>query len=906
MSPDALEIFYSRPLTNKTFSQSTARKQQLGPSFAARSGRGHIPQLSITDDTHHVTEAIGGMYDDEDEHEGRRESKAVNYMPPTMNGGPNTRHELPERSSARGSLNRKQLPQRHTSNGGTSHDVNTQMRPSMGRSGSWDQDNGQISPTMGTRERAPSDTATTHFPLADIDYESSPAAVAQELSNLHALRRMSMDVAAQGDPDLPSLSPAGMPSAPSHSDSEDDSARLFWVPARLHPELAPQEFKSFLNSKAEQIKRRSGELSQFSTSPSSSRSSSLSVGSAGLQRKKSMLSRQIDSPVGYQDGAERLGRKRSSGRNGQADPNLEELESLVSEDSALQRLSLETTPAGENGDIILPSVPGNSLKRSTRTTYNRGGSRKGRGDRTTYAQRAARRTGVGGDQVSPQSPQIPDVPPLPSFSPDIANLASTLKDPSANSTKSTTNFSRPGRSPSPPSSSFGTSIGTTFDEIFAKDDGNSRSSISSLPSTYDRKMSSSYRDRPNPNLSRDRQDIPQIVEVPPPDEPLSRASTAPTPPPQAYIQNPTPLPERTSSRESPKDDARTPSPARPGMSPRQGSPVISHKRPPSRGGNVSGGLQQSRPAQSLEQMSSHPSPLPGNDTNTSNLSFIPTLTEDKRADNRKFKDKKEEGKKSGWGWLLGKEDADKERKSEGGSSKPKAKVTKPPDKHDNTRLDVLQSSIDGGSGKSRESLVLDRDGLKLEEERKKESQRKSVGSDMKKEKEGLFSSLFGGGKKGKAEKESTTRKHHSRGLSPEPPYRELKPDIDYNWTRFSILEERAIYRMAHIKLANPRRALYSQVLLSNFMYSYLAKVQQMHPQMNLPTSAKAQKKQQSQAQPKQQPDEFTQYQRYQQVCQIPSVKQNRTDVRETAAAASTATRTATTEPAVCLTTGIRR
>ena len=45
----------------------------------------------------------------------------------------------------------------------------------------------------------------------------------------------------------------------------------------------------------------------------------------------------------------------------------------------------------------------------------------------------------------------------------------------------------------------------------------------------------------------------------------------------------------------------------------------------------------------------------------------------------------------------------------------------------------------------------------------------------------------------------------------------LKPDIDYNWTRFSILEERAIYRMAHIKLANPRRALHSQVLLSNFM-----------------------------------------------------------------------------------------
>lgn len=225
---------------------------------------------------------------------------------------------------------------------------------------------------------------------------------------------------------------------------------------------------------------------------------------------------------------------------------------------------------------------------------------------------------------------------------------------------------------------------------------------------------------------------------------------------------------------------------------------------------------------------------------------------DKRAEQKK----KEESKKSSWSWLLGKEDGEKEK-----PEKPKAKISKPPQRDDNTRLDVLQTSIDGG-GKGRESLVLDREHLKLEEERKKDSQRKSSGSE-KKEKEGLFSSIFGG-KKAKGEKEHSSKKQRDRGLSPEPPYRELKADIDYNWTRFSILEERAIYRMAHIKLANPRRALYSQVLLSNFMYSYLAKVQQMHPQMNLPTSAKQQRKQQ-QKDPQQQPDEFTQYQRYQQV-----------------------------------------
>jgi Activator of mitotic machinery Cdc14 phosphatase activation C-term len=267
--------------------------------------------------------------------------------------------------------------------------------------------------------------------------------------------------------------------------------------------------------------------------------------------------------------------------------------------------------------------------------------------------------------------------------------------------------------------------------------------------------------------------------------------------------------------------------------------------------------------QSLEQMSSHPSPLPGNDTNTGNLSFIPTFSDDKKGEDRRAKEvKKDDTRKSSWGWLLGKEETEnKDKRLETLHSKPKAKVNKPPEKHDNTRLDVLQNSIEGGRG--RESLVLDRNHLKLEEERKKENARKTSGGDGKKEKDGLFSSIFGGGKKNKGDRDSSNKKHNSRGLSPDPPHKVLKPDVDYNWTRFSILEERAIYRMAHIKLANPRRALYSQVLLSNFMYSYLAKVQQMHPQMNLPTSAKQQKKQQQQG--KEQPDEFTQYQRYQQV-----------------------------------------
>jgi hypothetical protein len=735
-------------------------------------------------------------------------------------------------------------------------------RPQALRQNSWDRQNGTVSPT--SRERSPSvasDTANAHFPLNDVDYESSPAAVAQELSNLQALRRMSMismDGGAAGDPDLPHLNAAALPKAPSPTSSEDDASRLFWVPASLHPELAPKEFKSFLDSKAEQIKRRSGELSQFTT-PGTSRSnstSSLSVESGGgLQRKKSMLSRQINNSVGYQDGAERLERKRSQRNSRPLDPNLETLEALVGGDAG-RRASVES-PGGESQeeDVILPSVPGGSLKRSTRTNYRRGGSVKGRG---SYAQRAARRAATHGEV-----PPTPEVPQMPTFATsETTNLAQTLKDPSIvappiSPTKASSgatqagnrqggvyNFSRPvnlARQASVPSHEASEQT-STFD-LGLNGPSQYRSSSASLPDRTTYTIPAPQQERP----------VPQIVETPAEEEhdrPYSAPHASSVQPPQRH-------PERSSSREANPFQ-------RPGMAPKQHSsasatPQVQSQRLPSPTQQQFSQQSYSRP-QALDQ----PSPLPGNNTNTNDLSFIPTLTVDKRADHKT----KEEGKKSSWGWLLGKE-GDKEKEK---PEKPKAKIVKPPQSHDNTRLDVLQTSIEGTKG--RESVVLDRESLKLDEERKKESLRKASG-EGKKEKEGLFSSLFG--KKGRAEKE-TTKKFKDR-LSPEPTARELKPDIDYNWTRFSILEERAIYRMAHIKLANPRRALYSQVLLSNFMYSYLAKVQQMHPQMNLPTSAKQQRKQKEQPQPQpqpstapttqqqphSQPDEYTQYQRYQQV-----------------------------------------
>ena len=723
------------------------------------------------------------------------------------------------------------------------------------RSGSFERDHGPTSPSAPVRERSNSDTANSQFPLNDIDYESNPAAVAQELSNLQALRRMSMNANTTGAPDLPSFNSSyGIPSAPpSGGADEDDRARLYWVPARIHPELAPTEFKTFIDSKVNSIKRRSGD---GSLSPDGLQREG---SGGGLRRKKSMLSRQIDNSGGrgadgYQDGAERLERKKSSSAAEILNPgisNLQDLESLVNDsDTAMQRLSIDTGQNYINAEVlpgedmpILPTAPGgNSLRRSTRTTYRRGSLRKG--ERVPPSRRVGRASETDGEESPSSSPITP--------ASEILSLARVQTEPIPSTEKSATervteNFSRPGRInrrnpqeylPSKSSLEEPRSLQMQPEQQEAPTQG-------PPPKHFVSQIASNGRSSISPHILGTT--VPSIIETPPSrDEP--RSSYKPS-----YV------PERVSSHEPPPPIVSQ------GAVP---SPNQGKKWPPSSSQirQTQNHNQNQKSNQTLTDMASHPSPLPGSSTRTDSLSFIPTLTEDKKIESRKVKEKRErEGsessRKTSWSWgsLMGSE-GEKEKKKEEEAKRLKSKLTKPLDKsHDNTRLDLLQTAMEGNRG--RESLVLDRGDIKLEEERKKESSRKSASGEGKKEKDsGIFSSFFGGGKK-KGNQEGTGKKHFSRNLSPEPPPRVLKPDVDYNWTRFSILEERAIYRMAHIKLANPRRSLHSQVLLSNFMYSYLAKVQQMHP----PGQGPGQKASSAVQRKTDQPEEFYQYQKYQEV-----------------------------------------
>jgi hypothetical protein len=64
----------------------------------------------------------------------------------------------------------------------------------------------------------------------------------------------------------------------------DDPFHLFWVPASLHPEIAPAEFRAFLKEHA-RSPSDSSETSEGPASPSP-------LSSSSLNRKRSMLSRQ--------------------------------------------------------------------------------------------------------------------------------------------------------------------------------------------------------------------------------------------------------------------------------------------------------------------------------------------------------------------------------------------------------------------------------------------------------------------------------------------------------------------------------------------------------------------------------------------------------------------------------------
>lgn len=922
-------------------------RREIGGSFRTRSQKNK--HISISDPAHHVTEAIGDMYgDDEDwkrasqystgsqdgmgfgsptspattrrsqtlatlpsaniqssiravgEDSGRGmlrtsplqsggNARPLSFLPSPNNVSPESdesyfsnmkwpgarsgRTTPPDENAEKDGIhNPKQRPTSMINGGakGKSHTVPALLPSQTTRNGAVIDSGTPPSPSPSLRENQ---HLGQPFPLGELDdLDNDPMAFTKELNNLQALRRMSMDVGNTSDPDLPTFGGMGgigmgggisvMPSvAPTGDDDEEDPNRLFWVPARVHPELAPMEFKSFLENRVKTIKRRSGEsLSPDSLERSGSGSS--------LRRKKSMLSRQIDNKdgkgaLGYQDGAEKLERRKST-LNQSIGPELKladlaELDEMVKDPSkAMERLNLsrgadvagQEVPSSDDMPI-LPAAPGGGLKRSTHTTYRKGSLR--RGERVPYSKRAER-AGLRGPEATDSEDSAAGTPPAE-------------------------NYSRPGRRRGP-----------TLEQAPPMPD--------SIPEQY--KLE---RAQTTPAISEDQLDtaplpgrsgslqlrqpsnkfdspIPQIVETPPEEEESTDGGLTGGP----KVSPQYPFPERSSSyttpTEPPPRSSRRPQVQRTQTSVADAIPTLS-KTKADMGQEISSQRElvqvhpqpkqksswEREPTREPTLAQSITSNAPVNNATTDNLTFIPTMPSpapDKpmgressvKLQKEPKRDDDTESVSSKKSWFSFKSDGSRKGKKKKEEKLAAAEIDEEPRKgklktsmekmHDTTRLDVLQAAVEQTTQRGRESLLLDRESIdnKLTEDRKKESNRKSTEKEKEKDgKSGIFSLFSSRSKKTSSDLSPSTGKHSkkksSSSLRPNSRHGTDtkfpgRPDVDYQWTRFSLLEERAIYRMAHIKLANPRRELRSQVLLSNFMYGYLEKVREMHPGVNIP------------------------------------------------------------------------
>ncbi|KAF8637572.1 hypothetical protein AX17_002641 [Amanita inopinata Kibby_2008] len=515
----------------------------------------------------------------------------------------------------------------------------------------------------------------------------------------------------------------------------DDPFHLFWVPASLHPEIAPAEFRAFLkeHARAPPPSDDSATLGRSNTVSSTS-STSYSSGS-GLGRRKSMLSRQYQ--PSENDGIEDekivpLRRNRSNlyaNRGPQLTINdlqkLDELaeEASVSDDPSRFRnilrrsLSLNLSPSAlyqmeempdmadeADAPIIVPP-PGQILRRAARTKIRKPGlPGDGGGHRFGSTRRAQARAATMPSQEgrtssdrssSDHGDSIESVPLIPER---IITSGDKLQQRPESYSEETQIYDAYVREeeevPHPPV------------RVASPEDV-----IAELPDSTQVPIPAIAPQLPLPELQ------PPLLES------LESVLHQPQPQPLSKVQPPELLEQ--------EEPLRTPSPPSTTV---PTTPVT----PPAETASI--------PLQTLPP----PSPVP-------NL-------QSPSPHQRKEKDKK--GLFSKWGGDKGSKKAQKAVSSEKETS--------------------FFGSLFGGS-------------------KKKQDSEPSIMSSTGRE---TAQALLGASKSSKNYVPPT-----SPGLSPGIP-----PN---NYSRYPIHVERAIYRLSHIKLANPRRPLYEQVLISNLMFWYL-------------------------------------------------------------------------------------
>ncbi|OWZ74335.1 hypothetical protein AYX14_00275 [Cryptococcus neoformans] len=621
--------------------------------------------------------------------------------------------------------------------------------------------------------------------------------IEREIQTLRNLRRRSITSAGPGalplDPDLPPPSPnsrASFEANPQYTSNDDitlstpdglDGDGLFWVPAHLHPELAPGEFRAFLKSHTSTDPTHA-DASDAGDAPGMSRSRSWITrnpsgrGSEGLGRKRSMLSRQYQPSAGDNVEEERPplptpkpvniygGR---SGEKGLTLEDLQRLEQLVDEAGEdvdpenmrnLLRRSLsmnvapgflqDDVPQGDNADAPLVAPrPGSILRRSARTKIRKAGLSGDGGGHRFAATRKGRMT------AAPQR----EIPGLEDDDYASAPESPHRQGSDGASVESEDKFHDAHESHEGTSS-----------HIEIQRDSDASTDEAHIFDAYVREPSSSVS-----SSSHDHSSSPS----PEPSPPSRKLSLPPVPESGETTDWFTTEYDRTPTQESLSDPlASKPSSAEEkaftagvdGLSinttfgehddtaPRYAQLPVEQDLPP---GMAPPAQRMSLPPKPLPAPAQPPSPvnietpqLARIETNVSTSSVSTSGTTTTKEKKGKFFSKKKDDKEK-----KGKKDKDR-----------------------------FLGSLFGGKKKNEESTSV--------------SNFSSAGP-------AAAAALLG-----------TSKSAKSVGAPPSP----SPTSVSFqNYARYPIHVERAVYRLSHIKLANARRPLYEQVLISNLMFWYL-------------------------------------------------------------------------------------
>ncbi|WWD21238.1 hypothetical protein CI109_105722 [Kwoniella shandongensis] len=653
--------------------------------------------------------------------------------------------------------------------------------------------------------------------------EVSDQEIEREINTLKNLRRRSVTSAGPGalplDPDLPppsptSRSPYSHEGSTSYSSNDDitlstpdgldgDEAGLFWVPAHLHPELAPGEFRAFLKSHTHPDPTHAdaaeaGEAPGLSRSPSWVSRNPSRRGVEGLGRKRSMLSRQYQPKAGDNVEEERppLPSRRPpsiyGGRSGEKGLTLEDLQKLeelveeadeVDDDPNTMRtllrrsLSMNVAPGflqddipqgGDEADapLVVPR-PGSILRRSARTKIRKAGLQGDGGGHRFAATRKGRTTaaphieipGLEDDDSSENAHYRPGS--------DENELEDTSADSHHDQYHDAVQHLEVRR---------GSDESTDETDIFDSYARESRSASMSSSSQDHSTSPSPESSPPGRKLS-----LPPVVTsgllTTDPSEDWFRTDYDKTPTQETAID-----PIKGLRRPSPGAEISGERPAIPLLS---SGPTL---QVPGLEGTVP---QPSAPGSASQQRSAAQTDLPPGMAPPQRSSLPPSAAAPQQ---------------------------------QGMTPVNLEKVAL-------ARTDSAVSTASSATSTSTLSKEKEKKGGFFSKKDKKDKEGKG-----KKDKDRFLGSLFGGSKKKQEEPPSSVANFSSAGPAAaaallgssksarslgHPPSPSPTQAGFNNFSRYPIHVERAVYRLSHIKLANARRPLYEQVLISNLMFWYL-------------------------------------------------------------------------------------